>query len=118
RREFLSAGYFASLLPTLFELLPKDTRTLLDIGCGEGYFTQAIKKHLSQSAEVYGVDIAKAGVRLAAKHYPGNYAVASSFALPVANQSMEVVTRIYAPSSDAELCRVLATGGRVIIVTP
>src|SRR5690606_10162414 len=34
------------------------------------------------------------------------------------DKSMEVITRIYAPSSDAELQRVLAADGLVIIVTP
>lgn len=118
RRQFLAAGHFAPLLASLCELIPSATKTLLDIGCGEGYFTHAIQQHLSDAASVYGIDIAKSGVKLAAKRYAGSYAVASSFSLPLADQSMEVITRIYAPSSDEELQRVLAEDGRLIIVTP
>lgn len=118
RRDFLAAGFFAPLIAPLCQLIPADTQTLLDIGCGEGYFTHAMHQHLSASALVYGIDIAREGIKLAAKKYQGRYAVASSFSLPLADQSMQVVTRIYAPDCDAELERVLAPDGQVIIVAP
>jgi 23S rRNA (guanine745-N1)-methyltransferase len=118
RRQFLTAGYFAPLLPKVREFIPASIKTLLDIGCGEGYFTHHLTQHLDSAAEVYGIDIAKSGVKLAAKRYSGHFAVASSFALPIADSSMEVVTRIYAPSADAELRRVLTLNGQLIIVTP
>jgi len=119
RREFLSAGYFLPLVAALKEIISSDTESLLDIGCGEGYFTQLLQEHCS-SAEVYGLDISKAGVRLAAKGNKQNltYIVASSQALPLADESMEVIIRIYAPSKDEELFRVLKPKGQVIIVTP
>lgn len=118
RRKFLMADFFAPLLPLLNSLIPVSARTLLDIGCGEGYFTEALRQQMTATSFVYGIDIAKTGIKLAARSYPGNYAVASSFALPLVDQSMDVITRIYAPSCDAELQRVLAPQGRVIIVTP
>ena len=121
RRQFLQAGFFASLKNRLQELLPSSTQTLLDIGCGEGYFTSAFAEVLPH-AQVYGIDIAKAGVRLAAKSAKTNsalvYGVASSFDLPFVDESMDVVTRIYAPSKDAELWRVIKPGGTLVIVTP
>ncbi len=119
RRIFLQSGFFAPLLQALTELIPARTKSLLDIGCGEGYFTQAMGEHC-HAAKVYGIDIAKAGIRLAAKQAHSNvtYVVASSYALPVATRSMDVVTRIYAPSKDEELQRVLSAQGKLIIVTP
>jgi 23S rRNA (guanine745-N1)-methyltransferase len=121
RRQFLQAGFFDPLKTRLQELLPATTSTLLDVGCGEGYFTAGFSDALPQ-AQVYGIDIAKAGVRLAAKTAKGKtglvYCVASSFALPIADESMDVVTRIYAPSKDAELCRVIKPGGKLVIVAP
>ncbi|WP_062059316.1 putative RNA methyltransferase [Cellvibrio sp. OA-2007] len=121
RRQFLQAGFFHPLKKRLQELLPATTATLLDIGCGEGYFTAGFSDALPQ-AQVYGIDIAKAGVRLAAKAAKDKtgllYSVASSFALPFADESMDVVTRIYAPSKDTELCRVIKPGGKLVIVTP
>lgn len=121
RRQFLQAGFFSSLREQLKALLPTTTTTLLDIGCGEGYFTAGFSQALP-SVQIYGIDIAKAGVRLAAKTAKDEiglvYSVASSFDLPVANESMDVITRIYAPSKDAELCRVIKPGGKLIIVAP
>lgn len=121
RRQFLHAGFFAPLKERLQELLPTTTSTLLDIGCGEGYFTAGFSEALP-AAQIYGIDIAKAGVRLAAKTTKDRsgllYSVASSFDLPFADESIDVVTRIYAPSKDAELWRVIKPGGTLVIVTP
>src|SRR6187431_88470 len=121
RRQFLQAGFFAPLKERLQELLPASTETLLDIGCGEGYFTAGFSEALPQ-AQVYGIDIAKAGVRLAAKATKDKtavtYCVASSFDLPFADESMDLVTRIYAPSKDDELWRVIKPSGSLVIVAP
>ncbi len=121
RRQFLQAGFFDPLKKRLEILLPADTQTLLDVGCGEGYFTHAFAEVLPQ-ARVYGVDIAKAGVRLAAKsaiHKNRNiFAVASNFDLPFADQSLDVITRIYAPSKGEELWRVIKPEGLLVIVAP
>lgn len=124
RRQFLQAGFFAPLRQRLQSLLPVSTQRLLDIGCGEGYFTKGFADVLPK-AQVYGIDIAKTGVRLAAKMAQSSgldsrlvYAVASSFDLPLADESMDVITRIYAPSKDAELYRVIKSDGMLVIVAP
>lgn len=119
RRAFLMAGYFSPLADELHKIISPAIATLLDIGCGEGYFTRALSRHCI-NAEIYGIDIAKAGIRLAAKSGEPNsiYAVASSHLLPMADASMDVITRIYAPSKDEELSRVLKPDGLLIIVTP
>ncbi len=121
RREFLRAGFFEPLKQRLQMLIPKETKALLDIGCGEGYFTCGLAEVLPL-AQIYGVDIAKAGVRLAAKSATDSrsclFAVASSFDLPFADQTMDVITRIYAPSKDEELWRVIKRSGHLVIVAP
>jgi len=119
RRDFLQAEFFSPLLQALLQLIPAEAESFLDIGCGEGYFTKGISDAFS-GADLYGLDIAKAGVRLAAKQTNHNitYIVASSYTLPVANSSMDIITRIYAPSKDEELARVLKPQGKLIIITP
>lgn len=121
RRLFLQAGFFKSLKLRLQELVPATTETLLDIGCGEGYFTAGFSDAVPH-ARIYGMDIAKAGVRLAAKTAKSKsgltYCVASSFDLPIADGSLDLITRIYAPSKDSELCRVIKPGGKLVIVAP
>ncbi|MFT5710878.1 MAG: 23S rRNA (guanine745-N1)-methyltransferase [Halioglobus sp.] len=92
--------------------------SILDLGCGEGYYAGAMQRAFAD-AKVCGVDISKSAVRLAAKHYPDiEFAVASSFALPVAPASQDVVVRIFAPSQDSEILRVLKPGGLYLEVTP
>lgn len=121
RRQFLQAGFFDPLKQCLQLLVPTRARKLLDIGCGEGYFAHGFAASLPQ-AQVYGIDIAKAGVRLAAKAAIDKdrnlFAVASSFDLPFMDHSMDVITRIYAPSKDAELWRVIKPDGLLVIVAP
>jgi len=121
RRQFLQAGFFDPLKKGMQELLPAIAETVLDIGCGEGYFTASFSSALPH-ATVYGIDIAKAGVRLAAKAAQQNhklvYCVSSSADLPIADESIDVITRIYAPSKDSELLRVIKPDGRLFIISP
>lgn len=92
--------------------------TILDLGCGEGYYAGAMQRAFTD-AKICGVDISKSAVRLAAKHYADiEFAVASSFALPVAPASQDAVVRIFAPSQDSEITRVLKPGGFYLEVTP
>ncbi|MBE9539239.1 MAG: methyltransferase domain-containing protein, partial [Proteobacteria bacterium] len=84
---------------------------ILDLGCGEGYYSNALQQALPD-AQICAVDISRAAVKLAAKNYPSvNFAVASTFALPVASESQNLLLRIFAPSDDAEVVRVLEKGG-------
>lgn len=122
RRHFLQAGYFAPLQQVLCHLIPSGSQRLLDIGCGEGFFTTAMAQH-GCAAQVLGIDIAKSGVRMAARSAQQQkigvtYAVASSYALPFLDHTMDAITRIYAPSKDEELVRVLKPGGVLLFVAP
>lgn len=119
RRQFLNAGFFSALISKLGAYINPNIESMLDVGCGEGYFTRALSERCPK-ANVYGIDIAKSGVRLAAKGAGEQitYAVASSYSLPIASHSMDLITRIYAPSKDEELARVLKPQGQLVIVTP
>lgn len=121
RRDFLSAGFFEPLKSKVLSLLNPSSTTFLDLGCGEGYFSRGISTHLP-AAEIYAVDIAKAGIALAAKSaklLPNiTNLVASNFDLPVQDQSMDVILRVLAPSRDSELQRVLKSNGKLLIVIP
>jgi 23S rRNA (guanine745-N1)-methyltransferase len=121
RREFLQAGFFDPLKLQLLSLIDPSTKTLLDLGCGEGYFTRGIASELP-TTEIYAVDIAKAGISMAAKSAKAlhniTHLVASNFDLPLQDQSMDVILRILAPSKDSELQRVLKPGGKLLVVIP
>jgi len=125
RRAFLDAGHYQPLRDRLADLLddtlPDTTETLLDIGCGEGYYTTALAERLSQRRKmnVFGLDVAKVAVRYAAKRYHNaSFCVASSHRLPFADNSLDAVVRIYAPCKAQELYRAIHPGGVVLTVAP
>jgi 23S rRNA (guanine745-N1)-methyltransferase len=121
RREFLQAGLFDPLKSKLLSLVDPPTKTLLDLGCGEGYFTRGLATDLP-ATDIYAVDIAKAGIAMAAKsakQLPNiTNVVASNFDLPLQDQSMDVILRVLAPSKDSELQRVLKPDGKLLLVIP
>ena len=91
---------------------------VLDLGCGEGYYTQALVAALS-TVSICGVDISRSAARLAAKKCPAaDIAVASAFCLPVSDGSLDAVVRIFAPSDDGELLRVMKPGAFYLEVGP
>lgn len=121
RREFLQVGFFDPLKSKLSSLIYPSAKTLLDMGCGEGYFTRGIATGFP-GADIYAIDIAKAGIAMAAKsakQLPNIVnVVASNFDLPLQNQSMDVILRLLAPSKESELQRVLKPHGELLIVIP
>lgn len=58
-------------------------------------------------------------MRYASKRYiECDFSVASSYRLPFADNSLDVIVKVYAPSSEEELLRCLKPGGVLISVTP
>lgn len=129
RREFLSQQHYlalaqalASELLTHIEALSIAHLMLFDAGCGEGYYTSIISDILSQQHKTYtisGLDISKPAVQKAAKQLPlAHFAVASSYNIPLADDSQDAVIQIFAPSDVNEIKRILNSHGIWISVNP
>ena len=124
RRAFLDAGHYAPLRERtahlLNERLPQSGATLLDIGCGEGYYTSAFATlTTTHGGQSFGLDVSKSAIRFAAKRYTDiSFCVASSHRLPFPDAFFDAVVRIYAPCKAEELARVVKPGGVVVTVTP
>ena len=129
RARFLQAGHYGAFAARLADLCCAAARAqekplhILDMGCGEGYYSRAVAQRLADEGlafELIGMDISKAAVRRAAKLAPAgcSYAVASSFAAPVAAGWADVVLNVFAPFAREEFLRVLRPGGQLIYAVP
>ncbi|MGB1868439.1 MAG: putative RNA methyltransferase [Porticoccaceae bacterium] len=120
RQRFLNTGHYQFLADTLVDLLgdmPADHR-LLDIGCGEGYYLEQIRRS-NTSVQLVGLDISKAAVRLAAKRkLDAQLAVDSAFSIPLFDQSIDSAISVFSPIAAEEASRVLKPDGRLIMVGP
>lgn len=125
RREFLSRGYYQPLLNTLCSrilALSGESPALLDAGCGEGYYTAGVYRALHSSGKrprMAGTDISKFALRTAARREKGvEFAVASSYRLPLAEESVDGLLNCFSPLALEEFRRVLRPGGVFLYVVP
>ena len=116
RRDFLNKGYYALLKNALVSLFAGREGALLDICCGEGYYTSALGENTGLS--VFGFDISREMVLLAAKRGHGTYFVANMASIPVEEASFDYAVHLFAPFNEKEFARILKPGGRLYTVIP
>ena len=112
RREFLDGGFYSPIVEAVCQLLQdqKATGPVLDVGCGEGYYSTRIAGCLG--AKLIGLDISKEAVRCAAGRYKNaTWLCASAAHLPVADSSAGLVSSLFALTVPEEFKRVLKPGG-------
>ncbi len=121
RRNFLNKGYYSFLcdeLCNVINTIKKSPCTLFDVGCGEGYYTAAIKNNCNIES-VYGIDISKNALQYAARADRSiKYAVASAYQLPFSEKSADILLNIFAPCAYEEFARVLKNDGFLVKVVP
>lgn len=120
RRDFLEKGFYndlrQALCETLKDALPDDS-IIVDVGCGEGYYTSEISK--VNDFKIFGIDISKDALKYASKSVKNSsFAVASAFSLPFAGNSADCVLSVFAPSAYEEFYRVLKSDGKLIKAIP
>lgn len=117
RHAFLAEGYYAPLRQAVMDIIKvQQVASVLDIGCGEGYYTSAMQCNVFQCI---GVDIAKNAVQRAAKTNTAvTWVVGTGTALPVMDGSIDLCSSLFSPLPIKEICRVLSDHGYALVVTP
>ena len=128
RSAFLEKGHYSPLREALCRMLldhlapEAKAPVLLDSGCGEGWYTAGLYEALTRaglSPRVAGVDLSKFALKRAAKRlHEGEFAVASVYHLPLADQSIDVLTNVFSPLALEEFSRVLKPSGFFLYVVP
>ena len=135
RDEFLAAGHFAPVAAALAEEAAAATATpgtaatstaahppgcVAEAGAGTGYYLAAVLNALPPQHVGLALDASKAALRRAARAHPRIGAVGCDVwnRLPVADQAAMVILNVFAPRNGVEFRRILAPGGRLLVVTP
>ena len=115
RRAFLEAGFYTPIVQTLCDLARDCRGPILDVGCGEGYYSTRLAE--AMAAELVGLDISKEAVRFAAGRYKNAlWLCASAARLPLASAQFGLVTSLFSLTVPEEFSRVLTGDGTYIQV--
>ena len=119
RRAFLDKGFYQPLVDNILALYGEYAElndNVFDAGCGEGFYTH---QHKNEQNKVYGVDIAKETIKIAAKRYQDCFfSVATLSDLPFDDEHFGWLYSVYAPILEKEFTRILKMGGYLLTVTP
>ena len=119
RRAFLDTGTYQPIADRLCALLREfcpAAETVLDAGCGEGYYLSRVGAAFPE-ADLWGVDISKDAVRCAAaRDKRAHWLSGTAAALPFAAGSFDALLSMFALTVEAEYARVLRGGGLFVQV--
>lgn len=124
RERVLGAGLFGSVAEAVVSAatvkeLDGVEGAVADLGSGPGYYLERV---LEAAPARFGVaiDNSKYAARRAARRHPRGGAVVADIwdEIPLKNDSVAVAINVFAPRNGEEIARILAPGGRLIVVTP
>ncbi|MFU8783922.1 putative RNA methyltransferase [Aliidiomarina sp.] len=156
RRQFLNSGYYQPIAAAISEAVfaeaagisgSEECFTVLDAGCGEGYYLRELLQHPdanNSTLSVVGIDVSKWAIQAAAKQslvdvyvYPasennslagltakakarssGHWIVGTNAQMPIADASIDCVLCIFGFPVFSEFYRVLRPGGVLVMLDP
>ncbi|MGD9605399.1 MAG: methyltransferase domain-containing protein [Bacilli bacterium] len=121
RLHFMKAGFYdplGMLIKAILASFVSSNQVILDCGCGPGFFTNILKQAF-HDCDIYGLDVSKKAIDVAAKTYKDIlFVVGSAAYLPFFDESVDVLVNIFAPHFESEFHRVLKKTGLLVKVVP
>ncbi|KAA9151439.1 rRNA (guanine-N1)-methyltransferase [Amycolatopsis acidicola] len=119
RVEFLGAGHYAAMADLVADQAAGTRGLVVDAGAGTGYYLARVLDGLPDATGL-ALDVSALALRRAAKAHPRIGAAVWNLwePWPVATGSATLMLNVFAPRNGAEFHRVLAPGGRLIVVSP
>ncbi|MER7250215.1 putative RNA methyltransferase [Kribbella sp. NPDC000426] len=120
RTVFLGTGHYAAIRDALILASGLGEEDLVvEVGAGTGYYLAGVLG-LSPQRRGIALDVSKFAARRAAKVDPRIASVVCDAwqELPLVDGSAQLMLNVFAPRNAAEMARVLAPGGRLLVVTP
>ncbi|MEL7337350.1 MAG: methyltransferase domain-containing protein [Planctomycetota bacterium] len=138
RHRWVERDWMSTLTDAMLTLCPdlKRADSIVDLGCGEGYFTQRLARsesdspgadpsepepsHAARSPAVCGMDLSVAALRSAAKRTDDICWVLANAdrPLPLMDRSVQCVVSLFGRRPAAEIQRVLQPGGAFVFCLP
>ena len=124
RDRFLGGGHYrpvaAAVAALAARLDPGGPGLVLDLAGGTGYYLAAVLDALRSDRAGACVDLSAPALRRAARAHPRAAALGADAwrALPLADGSAAVLLSVFGPRNAAEIGRVLAPGGGLVVAAP
>ena len=129
RVAFLNADFYQPLARACLDITlgycstVTDGRiTLMDAGCGDGYYLHYVQENLPNSfrarSSLIGFDISKWAVQQSARRCDGTWFVGSNRHIPMADASVDLLFDMFGFPDYSTFRRVLAPHGKLVRVTP
>ncbi len=120
RKAFLNKGYYDGISHQVIDIIQQyrpGPLSILDLGCGEGYYTYRMKQHMPEH-DYYGLDISKEAIMMATRYDPSIcWLVGNSKNLPILDHQLDVICALFTVVNKDEIARCLKKEGIMIHVT-
>ena len=118
RRRVFASGCYDAVAQAVADLLPEDPQRILDAGCGDGWYLNAL---LAQHPDWLGagIDISRDAIAQATEQpCPALWCVGDLRQLPFRDGAFTAVLDVLTPADYGEFRRVLAQNGVLVKVFP